>query len=324
MKKLNRISLLRAPFFWAPLTNRAAEEAWRPDITTWEDLMNPKSLRKATREMKRMARQERKMKKKYQKYVDARTEYLNAKNSTNYELNKIAYLNQINEVLENWTYINQSFAFMPEVSPLILNLCQKGNIQRLSSWQCVQLKDANNKTINIFTESWSAWARSATGYLSSWWGYSNIAEKWLTEHTKMSQWQARNMLGTLWTFWLVAWVVWVWYRLFTKKEWDSRKFSLPSIWKLAAVIWLPMALNYTSQAATWSWILENLTRMWRTWEFPWSTPDNLNWTEVLASQQAMGQFVLLWIPKTDIRTYWTFESSGKMTKIDVWWMIWYM
>ena len=63
--------------------------------------MNPKSLRKATREMKRMAKQERKMKKKYQKYVDARTEYLNAKNSTNYELNKIACLNQINEVLEN-------------------------------------------------------------------------------------------------------------------------------------------------------------------------------------------------------------------------------
>jgi DNA-binding ferritin-like protein (Dps family) len=63
--------------------------------------MNPKSLRKATREMKKMARKERKMKKKYQKYADARAEYLNAKNSTNYELNKIAYLNQINEVLEN-------------------------------------------------------------------------------------------------------------------------------------------------------------------------------------------------------------------------------
>ena len=64
LKRLNRITLLRAPFFWAPLTNRQAEEAWRPDITTWEDLMNPKSLRKATREMKKMAKKERKLKKK--------------------------------------------------------------------------------------------------------------------------------------------------------------------------------------------------------------------------------------------------------------------
>jgi hypothetical protein len=138
----------------------------------------------------------------------------------------------------------------------------------------------------------------------------------------MSHEQARNMVSTLWSFWMIAWVIWIWYWLFTKEENGSRKFSFPSLWKLWAVIGIPMLLNYTSQATTWNWILDNLARLWKTWEFPWSSSESLSTTEAVASQQAMWQFVLLWIPKRFIKKYWTFDS-GKMTKINVDWLVEY-
>jgi len=316
MKKLNRITLLRAPFFAAPLTGSQAIDAWRPDLLTADDLKNKKTLRQARRRIRKLQKEEKAYNKALKKTRDQYASYLNDKNSTNKTLNEVYFLEQLNETLEWWTYINQSFTFMPEVSPLILNLCQKGNLQRLSAWQCVQLRDVNNRPIDVYTENWSASARSAAWYLASCWGYSNVAEKWLTENTKMSQWQARNMLSTLWSVWMIAWVIWIGYWLFTKEENGSRKFSFPSLWKLWAVIGIPMLLNYTSQATTWNSLLDNLARLWKTWEFPWSSSENLSTTEVAASQQAMWQFVLLWIPKRIIKKYWTFES-GKMTKISV-------
>ena len=324
MQKLNRISLLRAPFFWAWMPKALADALGRSDIITAEDLKNAKTLRAKRREIEQKLKDEKKYNKELGKLLDTYIDYLNKKNSTNYTLNKAAALGKINEELERGTYINQPLAFMPEVSPLILNICQKWNRERLASNKAIQVMN-NWKTINVFPEAaGSAWA--AAGYLATCWAgwYANIFEKFLTENTKMSQWQARNMINTVGSLWLVAWVVWIGYWLFTEKEWGKRKFSFPSLWKIAAVIWIPMALNYGSQMTTWSSFLENLNKWWTTGEFPWSSPENLTSNEQLVSQQVMWQFVLLWVPKKIIKQYGSF-SSGKMTKIDLDWLrTWYL
>ena len=123
MQKLNRISLLRAPFFWAWMPKALADALGRSDIITADDLKNKKTLKAKRRQIEQKLKDEKKYNKELGKLLDTYIDYLNAKNSTNYTLNKAAALGQINEVLERGTYINQPLAFMPEVSPLILNIC---------------------------------------------------------------------------------------------------------------------------------------------------------------------------------------------------------
>ena len=321
MKDLHRITLLRAPFFWAPITNEEAEEAWREDLTTGEDLKNPKTLRKATRELKKATKKEKKYKEALDKYIEARAEYINAKNATNRSLHITSALSALNERLECWEYIDRTYALLPSVSPLVLNLCTKKNQKALESWNRIQIMN-NWKSVDVFPQSavdsaWRAW-----WYLASCWAwYSNIFEKRLVENTKMNQWQAKSMIS----MWLIAWTLLAWYWLFTEKEWDSRKFSFPSFKKLAWVIWIPMVLNYGSQMATWNSLLDNISTWWRTWKFPWSSSDSMEAHEQVASQQVMWQFVLLWVPKSVLRdSVGTFDSSNKLTKINLWWLLTYL
>ncbi|MBQ7617015.1 hypothetical protein IJS64_03360 [bacterium] len=102
-----------------------ADALGRSDIITADDLKNKKTLKAKRRQIEQKLKDEKKYNKELGKLLDTYIDYLNAKNSTNYTLNKAAALGQINEVLERGTYINQPLAFMPEVSPLILNICQK-------------------------------------------------------------------------------------------------------------------------------------------------------------------------------------------------------
>ena len=322
MKDLHRITLLRAPFFWAPITNEEAEEAWREDLTTGEDLKNRKTLKKATKKLKKATKKEKKYKEALDEYIEARAEYLNAKNATNRSLHITSALSALNERLECWEYIDRTYALLPSVSPLVLNLCTKKNQKALESWNRIQVMN-NWKSVDVFPQSavdsaWRAW-----WYLASCWAwYSNIFEKRLVENTKMNQWQAKSMIS----MWLIAWTLLAWYWLFTEKEWDSRKFSFPSFKKLAWVIWIPMVLNYGSQMATWNSLLDNISTWWRTWKFPWSSSDSMEAHEQVASQQVMWQFVLLWVPKSVLRdSVGTFDSStNRLTKINLWWLLTYL
>ena len=313
MKDLHRITLLRAPFFWASITNRDAEEAGREDIITSEDLRNKKSMRKARRRLKKLTKQEKSYKKDLDKLIDAQAEYVNAKNATNRSLHISSALWLLNERLENWEYIDRTYALLPNVSPLVLNLCNKKNQKALEAWNHIQVMN-NWKSVDVYTESAIASAWRAWWYLASWWAwYSNVFEKFLVENTKMSQSQAKSMINT----WIIAWALIAWYFLFTKKEWDSRKFSFPSLWTLAALTLVPLWLNYASQMTTWNSLLDNLSRLWTKWELPWSSSDSQEVHEQGASQQVMWQFVLLWIPKSKIKEFWTFTNS-KLTKINLW------
>ena len=208
---------------------------------------------------------------------------------------------------------------MPNVSPLVLNLCNNKNQKALAAWNRIQIMN-NWKRLDVFPQSavdsaWRAW-----WYLASCWTwYSNVFEKFLVENTKMTQSQAKSMINT----WIIAWALIAWYYLFTKKEWNSRKFSFPSLSTIAWLTLIPLWLNYASQMTTWNSLLDNLSRLWTKWELPWSSSDNQESHEQMASQQVMWQFVLLGIPKSKIKEYWTFTNS-KLTKINLWWLSEYL
>ena len=313
MKKLNRITLLRAPFFWAPMSRDQAREAWRDDIVTWEDLKNKKTIREARRRLRREAKAEKSYRKELDKLIAEEAKYLNEKNLTNRSLHITRWLWLLNERLEAWEYIDHTYALLPNVSPLVLNLCSKENQKALACWNRIQVMH-NWRQIEVYpqsmvTSAWRAWEYFA----SCWTWYSNIFEKFLVENTKMTQWQASSMIN----MWLIAWALTAWYFLFTKKEWWERKFAFPSLWKLAWLIWIPILANYASQMTTWNSLLDNLSRLWRTWEFPWSSSESLPTSEQFASQQVMWQFVLLWVPKKAIKQYWTF-TNWKLVKLNLW------
>ena len=321
MKKLNRITLLRAPFFWAPMSRDQAREMWRDDILTWEDLKNKDTLKQAWKRFDDLAKDEKSYKKQLDKTIDKYAKYLNEKNAVNHSLHIAQWLTVLNERLEHGEYIDHTYALLPNVSPLVLNLCNSKNQKALACWNRIQVMH-NWRKIEVMPQSlvvsaWRAWEY----YASCWTWYSNIFEKFLVENTKMNQSQARSMVN----MWLIAWVLTAWYFLFTKKEWDGRKFAFPSLKKLAWVISIPLIANYASQMTTWNSLLDNLGRLWRTWEFPWSSSESLPTSEQLASQQVMWQFVLLGIPKRDIKRYklWSF-TNWKLTKLNLWDMITYL
>lgn len=85
--------------------------------------------------------------------------------------------------------------------------------------------------------------------------------------------------------------------LFTQKEKDgSRKFSF-SFEKLAALVGVPLLLNYGSYMASGEGILTHIQRAWKDGTLP---RNKLNGTsdpiEQLAVQQTTGQFALLGVP----------------------------
>ena len=319
MKDLHRIALLRAPFFWAPMSRDQAREAWREDILTWEDLKNKKTLKKAWNRFDELAKDEKKYRKQLDKTIDKYAKYLNEKNATNRSLHISSALSALNERLEGWEYIDRTYALLPNVCPLVLNLCNSKNQKALAAWNRIQIMN-NWKRLDVFPQSavdsaWRAW-----WYLASCWKwYSNIFEKLLVENTKMTQSQAKSMVNTV----VIAWTLLAWYFLFTKKEWDSRKFSFPSFKTLLWLAAIPVVGNWASQAFTWNSLLDNFSRLWRRWELPWSSSDNLEAHEQGASQLAMWQFVLLWVPKNVLQSCGTFNSSNKLIKIDLWWLLKY-
>ena len=314
MWKLDRINSLRYRNFVSPLPPELVAALGDWATITAEDLKDEKSIKKARKRLRKQLKDEKKYNKQLGKLIDQYIKTLNAKNSTNYSLNKIWALWQINDVLDNWTYINTSIAFLPENWPLILDIFR--NRDNIKKWH-VKLQ-YQWKPIDVYSDTFSWNANWAIQQLASCWGYANIWEKFLTEKTKMSQWQARNMINTLWTLWMVWAVVWIWYWLFTEKTAAWRKFSFPSIWKLAAAITIPTVLHYWSEMATGNWFMDNLAKLWKTWEFPWGSSilEGQSLSEQMAAHQVMWQFVLLWVPFGVLAKAWTF-NWGKMTKVDI-------
>ena len=314
MWKLDRINSLRYRNFVSPLPPELVAALGDWATITAEDLKDEKSIKQARKRLRKQLKDEKKYNKQLGKLIDQYIKTLNAKNSTNYSLNKIWALWQINDVLDNWTYINTSIAFLPENGPLILDIFR--NRDNIKKWH-VKLQ-YQWKPIDVYSDTFSWNANWAIQQLASCWGYANIWEKFLTENTKMSQWQARNMINTLWTLWMVWAVVWIWYWLFTEKTATWRKFSFPSIWKLAAAITIPTVLHYWSEMATGNWFMDNLAKLWKTWEFPWGSSilEGQSLSEQMAAHQVMWQFVLLWVPFEVLAKAWTF-NWGKMTKVDI-------
>ena len=313
MWKLDRINSLRYRNFVSPLPPELVSALGDWATITAEDLKDEKSIKQARKRLRKQLKDEKKYNKQLGKLIDQYIKTLNAKNSTNYSLNKIWALWQINDVLDNWTYINTSIAFLPENGPLILDIFR--NRDNIKKWH-VKLQ-YQWKPIDVYSDTFSWNANWAIQQLATCWGYANIWEKFLTENTKMSQCQARNMINTLWTLWMVWAVVWIWYWLFTEKTATWRKFSFPSIWKLTAAITIPTVLHYWSEMATGNWFMDNLAKLWKTWEFPWGSSilEGQSLSEQMAAHQVMWQFVLLWVP-FDVLKAWTF-SWGKMTKVDL-------
>ena len=292
------------------------------EIQVWwshDDAFDPKAerkrQRKQNRELKKKRKQLEKLKKQKEKWAKLaeevaalETEVTNISNHINYNTEKIWVLDQINRALSTWSYINTPLAFLPE-RPLVVDI-----FNNYSQLRYAPMITVDNKWKKYEVYNWQAiWtAQESARYYWRCWKPSAWAQ-WIAEHTKMSESQASSMVNTLSTVWVLAWAFFALRWMFTEKWADGERHFSFSFWKIATAVASWLWIKYLSEMTTWKWPLQLISDIWNNGfdsvDWPWdgsssssssSAPFETGWIETVAMNQSMVQFVLLWVPFSEL------------------------
>lgn len=286
-------------FLLDALVKQASQQIKR-DYTYDEMLANPDLIDEQIANNKEQTKANKQLHKQLKKLNKSEEKLAKSENRVNYQGQKLANTRNIRAILATWAYLDGTVHF-PKEQRLAFELYK--NREKLRTQACVPL-NVNGETIPVYNQEAISSAGEVAWNLANCNQPKNVVEKLLVEHTKMNLQQARSATNTIATVGAIGagFLALKWLLGDTDKETKERKFWL-SWKKFAALIGIPLALNYGSQAATGKWLMDHLNALWKDGTFPRENKEKFEQTpplEQIAIGQNTVQTALLGVPYSQL------------------------